>query len=285
MVDGVSPSRLACGAAVLSRHTRPFWAIAWLALAAGCATAPASQDGSRRDAGPSVDGGRPIGGRPDAGGPDAGRPDAAVADAGPPDAGPIGDLPRINEFVADHAGTDLCEFVEIIGDPRTDYSDHAILVVEGDAGANPGAVDVAIPLAATDDLGLYASAALSSQIENGSMTLLLVSGFGGGAVDLDTDDDGTIDEEPWAALVDAVAVSDGGATDLHYAGGALLAPLYDGVQFPVGGASRIPDGTDTDEPRNWVRNDFDGEGLGCGAGSPAKGEALNTPGTINREAL
>lgn len=264
------------------RSTGRFAAIAW--LAAACATAPASEEGSRRDAGPTADGGRPIGGRPDAGGPDAGPPDAS-ADAGRPDAAPVGDLPRINEFVADHAGTDLCEFVEIIGDPRTDYSDHSILIVEGDTGANPGSIDVAIPLAATDDVGLFATAPLSNQIENGSTTLLLVSGFAGGVADLDTDDDGTIDVEPWSSLFDAVAVTDGGATDLLYAGDALLAPLFDGVQFAVGGASRIPDGVDTGEPRDWVRNDFDGEGLGCGAGSPAPAEALNTPGTINREAL
>ena len=282
MVDAGAPSRLACGPVVWFLSKGRLAAIAL--LAAACATAPASEEGSRRDAGPTADGGRPIGGRPDAGLPDAGRPDAAV-DSGRPDAAPPGDLPRINELVADHAGTDLCEFVEIIGDPRTDYSDHAILVIEGDTGANPGSVDVAIPLATTDDVGLFATAPLSSQIENGSTTLLLVSGFAGGVVDLDIDDDGTLDEEPWSSLLDAVAISDGGAADLLYAGSVVLGPLYDGVQFPPGGASRIPDGVDTDEPRDWIRNDFDGEGLGCGDGSPVAGEALNTPGTINREAL
>ncbi len=244
MVDAGAPSRLACGPVVWFLNKGRLAAIAL--LAAACATAPASEEGSRRDAGPTADGGRPIGGRPDAGLPDAGRPDAAV-DSGRPDAAPIGDLPRINELVADHAGTDLCEFVEIIGDPRTDP--------------------------------------LSSQIENGSTTLLLVSGLAGGAVDLDIDDDGTLDEEPWSSLLDAVAISDGGAADLLYAGSVVLGPLYDGVQFAPGGASRIPDGVDTDEPRDWIRNDFDGEGLGCGDGSPVAGEALNTPGTINREAL
>ncbi|HKE20007.1 MAG TPA: hypothetical protein VKB80_34270 [Kofleriaceae bacterium] len=255
-------------------------AAAYLALSA-CASVPPSDAGTRRDAAPQPDAGRPIGGR------DADPADGAViepdpVDAGRPDGGG-GPIPLMNEFVADHAGNDLCEFVEIIGTPSTDFGDYSILVVEGDAGmANPGSVDVAIPVGATDDAGLWVTAPLSGQIENGSMTLLLVSGFAGGSVDLDGDDDGTVDLEPWSQLVDAVAVSDGGVADVLYAGGAVLDPSFDGVDFSVGGASRIPDGVDTDGPRDWVRNDFDGEGLGCGTGTPVPGEAFNTPGSPNR---
>ncbi|HWM88046.1 MAG TPA: hypothetical protein VNO33_19470 [Kofleriaceae bacterium] len=258
----------------------PSAALAW--LLAACANVPASGDGGRADSGPSPDAGRPVIVK-DAAAPDAGRP---IADGGRPDAGFDGEPPVINEFVADHAGSDLCEFVEIVGAPATDYSAFNILVVEGDVGANPGLVDVAITVGSTDDAGIVATPALEGQMENGAMTLLVVTGYPGGTVDIDVDDDGAIDEPaPWTFLADAVAVSDGGAGDLHYAGGSLLAPSFDGVMFAVGGASRIPDGADTDAPLDWARNDFDGEGLGCGTGSPVPGEALNTPGTPNRPAL
>jgi uncharacterized protein len=252
-------------------------ASSWL-LAGGCASVPASEDAApSADAAPLADAGRPIGGR------DGGHPDAAASDGGPTgaDAGPIL-APLFNEFVADHVGTDLCEFVEILGQPSTDYGAFSVLVVEGDAGAaNPGSVDRSIAVGTTDQVGLWQSGPLNSAIENGTTTLLLVSGFRGGAFDLDSDDDGTVDQEPWGELVDAVAVTDSGASDRHYAGGALLEAGFDGGAFPVGGASRIPDGGDTDLPADWVRNDFDGLGLDCGAGSPQLGEALNTPGVAN----
>ena len=48
-----------------------------------------------------------------------------------------------------------------------------------------------------------------------------------------------------------------------------------------GGASRIPDGTDTDSPADWVRNDFDLAGIPDITGTPQLGEALNTPGAAN----
>ena len=64
--------------------------------------------------------------------------------------------------------------------------------------------------------------------------------------DLDTNEDGTLDVTPWDAVVDAVSVNDGGASDLTY-GVPALGPNYDGVSsFAPGGASRIPDGFDTE---------------------------------------
>ena len=43
--------------------------------------------------------------------------------------------------------------------------------------------------------------------------------------DLDTDNDGVFDTTPWSAIVDAVAVNDGGAGDLTYGVPALGANL------------------------------------------------------------
>ena len=49
---------------------------------------------------------------------------------------------------------------------------------------------------------------------------------------------------------------------------------YDGLTFAPGGASRIPDGTDTDTAADWVRNDFDLAGIPGFAGTLVGGEAL-----------
>ena len=43
----------------------------------------------------------------------------------------------INEFVFNHTGTDMYEFVELWGDPNNDLSDLTILEIDGDARAYP----------------------------------------------------------------------------------------------------------------------------------------------------
>ncbi|MCB0190037.1 MAG: ExeM/NucH family extracellular endonuclease, partial [Caldilineaceae bacterium] len=118
--------------------------------------------------------------------------------------------------------------------------------------------------------------------ENGTITLLLVTNFGGAlGDDLDIDDNGSLDSMPWAAVVDAVAVNDGGASDLTY-GVPALGPNYDGVSpYAPGGASRFPDGFDTNAATDWVRNDFDLSGIPSEAGTIVLGEAYNTPGASN----
>ncbi len=58
---------------------------------------------------------------------------------------------------------------------------------------------------------------LANTLENGTITLLLVENFSGAFEDdLDTDDDGVLDVEPWDSIVDSVAVNDGGTGDLTY---------------------------------------------------------------------
>ena len=98
--------------------------------------------------------------------------------------------------------------------------------------------------------------------------------------DLDTDDDGVIDVTPWNSIVDSIAVNDGGAGDLNY-GLPVLTANYDGLAFTPGGASRIPDGMDTEAVTDWVRNDFDLAGIVGYVGSISLGEAYNTPGAAN----
>jgi cysteine-rich repeat protein len=181
----------------------------------------------------------------------------------PPTSLPV--TPIINEFVADHVGADTREYVEIFGQALTNYSSYTILEIEGDTGsAAPGlgAVRRVITVGTTDSSGLWVTPFLSGVLQNGTMSLLLVKSYtGNSSTDIDADDDGNTDTPaPWAAVVDAVAVNDGGAGDATY-GSPVLVPNYDGVNTTVGGASRIPSGRDTDAAADWVRNDYDGEGL------------------------
>lgn len=235
-----------------------------LVLAAGCASADSGADGA-----PSRSDGALL--------PDAGlRSDAGT------DAEPHGDLaPVINELVVDHSGIDQCEYVEITGAPGTDYSRYTVLSLEGDSG-NPGQVQAILPVGSTSAAGFWVSDFLSDQLQNGSLTILLVTDYAGGMPDVDTDNDGAFDAEPWSEVVDAVAIDDGGTGDRTYAGSAVLARSYDGDSGQVGGASRIPDGTDTDQPADWVRNLDNAAGLTCEDGAADHGEAQNTPGESNR---
>lgn len=187
--------------------------------------------------------------------------------------------PLINEFVADHTGTDTEAFIEILGDANTDYSAFTLLEIEGDSGATLGVIDAVIPIGTTDSNGYWLD---NEDAENGAVTFLLVEGFTGAlGDDLDTDDDGVIDQMPWTRIVDGIATSDGGEGDFVYA--VDLAPNFDGDPNQPGGASRIPNGVDTDTTNDWIRNDFDGAGFpALDPGTPDIGEALNTPGASNQ---
>ena len=186
--------------------------------------------------------------------------------------------PRINEFVFNHVGTDTNEYIEVLADPNTDLSTYRLVLIDGDANVRGNIINVQT-LGTTNAQGYYVTPYLNNQLQNGTQTLLLVQGYTGGTSgDLDTNDDGILDRTPWASIVDSVAVTDGGAGDLTYAGAPVL-PASGGNA--VGGASRIPDGTDTDTAADFVTNDFDGAGIPGFAGTPQAGEALNTPGAAN----
>jgi hypothetical protein len=211
----------------------------------------------------------------DGGDPDAITDDAMVADASDNDAdttdGNALIAPIINEAVKEHTGTNDMEFVEIFGTPNTDYSMYTIITLDGDVGTglNAGQIDSVHPVGTTDANGLWVTPFLTSQLENGSQTFLLVHGFtGADNDDLDTDDNGTLDVTPWNAIVDAVAIDDESGGDAFYAGLAI-------VPGDVGGASRIPNGTDTNAASDWKPNVFNM------AMTPAAGEAFHTPGAVN----
>ncbi|MEW6403345.1 MAG: ExeM/NucH family extracellular endonuclease [Chloroflexota bacterium] len=189
--------------------------------------------------------------------------------------------PKINEFSASTAGTDI-EYVEVYGAPNTDYSVYTVLEIEGDTTGS-GVVDEVIAVGMTDANGLWLGNLPANALENGTISLLLVKNFAGALNDdLDTNNDGVFDVTPWETLVDSVAVNDGGAGDFTY-GAPALGPNYDGLSsFAPGGASRIPDGFDTEAITDWLRNDFELAGIPGFAGTPVVGEALNTPGASNQ---
>ncbi|WP_031425283.1 endonuclease/exonuclease/phosphatase family protein [Flavimarina sp. Hel_I_48] len=190
--------------------------------------------------------------------------------------------PKINEFVFNHTGSDTDEFVEILGSATSDISAYSLLIIEGDENAL-GIIDVVLPLTTTDENGYFVTNFSSNTFENGSQTLLLVADFTGAVGDdLDANDDGALDSEPWSAIADGLTVLDGGVNDLAYSE-TILNPDFDGGTFTVGGASRIPDGTDTDSATDWVRNSFNGAGLPSFPNAETEsGTAQNTPGTENR---
>lgn len=189
-------------------------------------------------------------------------------------------FPIINEFVFNHTGADTHEFIEIFGAPNTDFSDYYILQIEGD-GTGSGLIDSVDNVGTTDANGFWTTGFFGNRWENGTVTLLLVSYFVGAVGnDIDTNNDGVIDFAPWTSIVNDIAVTDGGASDLAYSS-VVLTPGFDGDPFTPGGASRIPNGTNTGSVSDWARNDFDGEGLPGFVGTPVLPEALNTPGTTN----
>lgn len=196
--------------------------------------------------------------------------------------------PVINEFVFNHTSFDTMEFVEVFGAPSTDLSRYWVFEIEGDSSA-PGAVDDGTHQVGTTDVNGFSLANFDNVWENGSLTAMLVLdpdpnstvvGF-----DIDQDDDGTIDPGAFGAnaiIVDDVAVFDGGGSDLVYSS-VVLGPNFDGLSsFSPGGASRIPNGQDTDAVADWFRNNFNKAGFpGVDPGLRNPGEAFNTPGALN----
>ncbi|MDY0908146.1 ExeM/NucH family extracellular endonuclease [Microbacterium sp. CFBP9034] len=190
----------------------------------------------------------------------------------------------INEFSASTAEDDV-EYVELLSTPTSDLSAYRVLEIEGDApssGVAPfGLVDEVISFPAPGATGRSLASLANGALENGTMTLLLVSGtIPAAGSDIDANDDGVIDDGLGFTVVDAVAVSDGNAADRTYSS-VVLSPGFGGQTFSVGGASRIPDGTDTDTAADWVRNDYDRAGIPGFPGTLAAGEAVNTPGAAN----
>ncbi|MEM6690689.1 MAG: hypothetical protein AAF664_14740 [Planctomycetota bacterium] len=172
------------------------------------------------------------------------------------DADTDGDVLVINEFVNGHEGTDTNEFVELknLTDPLLGptFATFHLLQIDGN-GADQGLVDSITTVSPGIGVGAYETFNFNDQVEDGSMTWLLVEGLDPDVsvgFDLDADNDGMLDlPKPWTLVngqpADAVGVFDGDDGDAVYTD-VVLEPNFDsglpGGGTTVAGASRIPDG-------------------------------------------
>ena len=114
----------------------------------------------------------------------------------------------ISEFAPNPPGADpATQEVELLGTPNTQFS-LWILSIESDLGGSQGTVDRGEIVSGTYDADGLAVVTIAD-LENPSFTLILAEDFTGtvGTTDIDTDDDGTIDDaSAIVGVMDAIGV-------------------------------------------------------------------------------
>ncbi|WP_238547807.1 5'-nucleotidase C-terminal domain-containing protein [Meridianimarinicoccus roseus] len=166
----------------------------------------------------------------------------------------------INAVLGSTTGNDS-EYVEIFGEPGTSLDGLSLIVVESDAGSSNGTIDSRIDLGAGDVIGtngffllanglaegtygVTADRTLNENfVENSSYTLALVET----ATLTGTTVSGS------ETVIDAVGVTDGGASDSFAFGAPVVGP--DGSFLPAG-VRRTTDGVDTDSAGDFGLLDF-----------------------------
>lgn len=172
----------------------------------------------------------------------------------------------INELRTDNVGADTEEYLEIYG-ATADFSlDRVWLIVIGDRGGtdSSGNIDRAYELTGLNATGNYFLIANDNILggtpdftaginifENGdSSTFLLVTDFTGSTnEDLDVDNDGVLDNQPWSDVLDAVSIVEPGdapaVVGLGYAVslGFPGADVTSETDFVPAHVFRSPDGT------------------------------------------
>jgi len=140
----------------------------------------------------------------------------------------------LNEIRIDQSGTDNDEYFELAGMPGESL-DGLTYVVIGDGAGGSGVIETAVDLDGevigmsgyflavestwTGTCGTTQDLTTTLNFENSdNVTHLLVSNFSGAeGDDIDVDDDGTIDNPLWTAVVDCVAIIETvGSGDLTY---------------------------------------------------------------------
>jgi predicted extracellular nuclease len=144
-----------------------------------------------------------------------------------------GDGVTLNEIRVDQTGNDNDEYFELSGPAGQSLDGYTYLVI-GDGTGGSGVIEAVVSLdgqtIAADGFFLVAETTLTLgtadlvvgatglNFENtDNLTHLLVQGFtGANGLDLDTNDDGTLDSTPWTSIVDSVALVGTGASELVY---------------------------------------------------------------------
>ncbi|MGE4619686.1 MAG: hypothetical protein AAEJ04_07760, partial [Planctomycetota bacterium] len=185
----------------------------------------------------------------------------------------------INEIRTDQPSTDNDEYFELSGPPSSSLTGLTYLVI-GDGCCQSGTVEAAINLfnqtipasglfVAAESTFTIGTADLTTDLpfeNNDNVTHMLVTGFTGAvADDLDTNDDGTFDIEPWTAVVDSIALVED-----------IGPPLPAGQEHVYGPTTIGPDGTLV--PRHIVRCP---DGTGNWEILPDSDLTLDTPGSNN----
>jgi hypothetical protein len=199
-----------------------------------------------------------------------------------------GDPVLLNEVLASHTGTDDTEFVELYGDPGADLDGLSLVVVEGDTIASQGQIDRRLDFGPDDRLGsnrfflvgnpagLATNYGVTPNVtigndffENSTLTLALA----------ETATVGPVGSSVTGAevVLDAVALTDGGAGDVAFFGAPVIGP--DGAFFPAG-ARRVTDGVDTDTAGDWVISDFNLGPANTPTGGDTPPPPPATPATI-----
>jgi len=183
--------------------------------------------------------------------------------------------PVLNEIRTDQVSDDVDEYFELAGDPGESLSGYWYVVIGDGESFDSGVVEMAFDLSG---LAIGADGFLSvgedgaipcgeiDEVSAGSLnfensdnvTHMLVAGFTGALLDdLDTDDDGVLDVEPWIDVTDCIALIETPLSGEHVYCGSEVGPAG---AFPVTHAIRCPTG--------WWVGDF----AIC---------ALDTPGGAN----
>ncbi|WP_430591504.1 ExeM/NucH family extracellular endonuclease [Humidisolicoccus flavus] len=192
--------------------------------------------------------------------------------------------PVINEFVINHVGDDINEYIEVYTEtPDFSLDGFSLIQVEGDTNTRTGQVisSVALTEVATDENGFFVHSYPMNGLQNGSSTIALIEGSVALDTPVDGNNDGLIDSDLGFTVVDSVALLDSDAGDRAFSE-TILPSGFQGSNGAVGGASRVQDGVDTNTADDWVINHFNLVGLPGIVGDLTPGQALNTPGQPNR---
>ncbi|GAB4194813.1 MAG: hypothetical protein Tsb002_26720 [Wenzhouxiangellaceae bacterium] len=166
----------------------------------------------------------------------------------------------LNEIRSDQSGSDTNEYVELTGSPGESLNGLSLIAI-GDGSGGSGVIESVVSLngrsipgdgyfviAETSfTLGQRDLTATLNFENSDNVTHLLVRNFSGfNLQDLDSNNDGILDQQPWTALIDGVALVEQlnppSSTEYEYASSLGLAVVGPDNGSVPGHAARGPDG-------------------------------------------